>query len=189
MRAVFLVAIAACALALGGCWQSKGSLYGVAKAVTPFRAGKVVSVSVDHAGDTSKSVLALSGTTYRLVNDDKGTSDFGDAFVLRFFALAGLPRDIFVFEAASDDKCKPGDTCHPLTARSDRYYGLARVTKTGADVMNPDCEKNSAVAKQPGVKIGDYSTCTFASRGALEQALLAQGKRPWKTSLTYTYRK
>jgi hypothetical protein len=186
---VSLVLIAICALALGGCWQAKGSLYGDAKSVTPFRAGKVISVSADPAGDTSKLVLALSGATYRLVNDDKGTPDFGDTFVLRFFALAGLPQGTFVFEAASDDKCKPGDTCHPLTAKSDRYYGLARITKTGADVTSPDCDKGSVVAKQPGVKIDDYSTCTFASRAALEAALLAQSKRPWKTSLTYTYRK
>jgi hypothetical protein len=189
MRAVSLVLIAACALALGSCWQGKGSLYGDAKAVTPFRAGKVISVSADQAGGTSRSVLTLAGTTYRLVNDDKGTSDFGDAFVLRFFALAGLPGDTFVFEAASDDTCKPGETCHPLTAQSDRYYGLARVTRTGAQVTSPDCDKGSVVAKQPGVKIDDYGTCTFASRAALETALLAQGKRPWKTSLTYTYRK
>jgi hypothetical protein len=188
MRAVFLVAIAACALALGGCWQSKGSLYGVAKAVTPFRAGKVVSVSVDHAGDTSKSVLALSGTTYRLVNDDKGTSDFGDAFVLRFFALAGLPRDIFVFEAASDDKCKPGDTCHPLTADSPRYYGLARQTAHGAEIENPDCATNGAAAKLRGVIMGDDNACTFTSRAALAQALRRLAAQPWKADLTYSYR-
>jgi hypothetical protein len=189
MRALSIALIAACALALGGCWQSKGSLYGDAKAVTPFRAGKVISNASDHPGDTSKLVLALTGTTYRLVNDDKGTSDFGDTFVLRFFALAGFPAGTFVFEAASDDKCKSGDTCHPLTAQSDRYYGLARITKTGADVTSLDCDKNSAIAKQPGVKIGDYSTCTFTSRAALEKALLAQAKLRWKTSLTYTYRK
>lgn len=189
MRAVSLLSIAACALALGGCWQSRGSLYGDAKAVTPFRAGKVVSIASDHPGDGSRSVLAFSGTTYRITNDDKGTSDFGDAFVLRFFTLVGLPHGTFVFEAASDDKCKPGDTCHLLTAQSDRYYGLARSTKTGAEVTSPDCDKDSAVAKQPGVKIEDYSTCTFASRAALEKALQAQSKRPWKASLTYTYRK
>jgi hypothetical protein len=188
VRTISLVLIVACALVLGGCWQSKGSLYGDAKAATPFHAGKVISAGSDHPGDTSKLVLALTGTTYRLVNDDKGTSDFGDTFVLRFFALAGLPAGMFVFEAASDDKCKSGDTCHPLTAKSDRYYGLARVTKSGAQVASPDCNKGDAVAKMPGVKIEDYGTCTFTSRTSLEQTLLAQARRPWKTSLTYTYR-
>jgi hypothetical protein len=189
MRAASIALLAACALALGGCWQSKGSLYGDARPVTPFHAGKVTSVASGHSGDTSKLVLTLSGNTYRLINDDKGTPDFGDTFVLRFFALAGLPDGTFVFEAVSDDKCRPGDICHPLTAQSDRYYGLARTARTGAEVASPDCNKGDAIAKIPGVKIEDYSTCTFASRASLEKALLVQSKRPWKTSLTYTYRK
>jgi hypothetical protein len=189
MRAVSLVLIAACALVLGGCWQSKGSLYGDARAVTPFRAGKVTSAASDHPANISKLVLALSGTTYRLVNDDKGTSDFGDAFVLRVFTLAGLPQGLFVFEAASDDKCRSGDTCDPLTAASMRYYGLARPTAQGAEIENPDCAMHGAVAKLRGVMMGDENVCTFTSRVTLEDGLLAQAKRPWKADLTYTYRK
>lgn len=177
---------AICALA-AGCWQSSGSLMGGAKPVQPLRAGKVVSSNTENPKELSRSVLTREGAGYRLTNADKGTSDFGDAFVLRLFTLAGLPKDVLVFEAVSDDKCKPGETCHPMTPKSERYYGLVRLTKTGAEVANPDCDKASAAAKLPGVKVGSYGTCTFTSRAALETALQDQAKRGWKTNLTYRY--
>ena len=170
-----------------GCWQSSGSLMGDAKPVQPLRAGKVVSHNAENPKALSHSVLTREGTGYRLTNADKGTSDFGDAFVLRFFALAGLPQDIFVFEAASDDPCKPGETCKPMTPKSERYYGLVRLTKTGAEVANPDCDKASMAAKLPSVKSGSYGTCTFTSRASLETALADQAKRAWKANLTYRY--
>jgi hypothetical protein len=107
--------------------------------------------------------------------------------VLRFVALPGLPRDMFVFEAVSDDKCRPGQTCHPMTAKSERDYGLLRRTQGGAEVTNPDCSKSDAVAKLPGVKAGDYSICSFENRASLETALLALAKQRWKTGLVYTY--
>ena len=187
-----LAVLALCVLPLcflsGGCWQSKGSLYRGAGPVQPLRTGKVFSVNPEDPKARSHAVLTRdAGGAYRLTNADKGTSDFGDAYVLRLFSLAGLPTGVFVFEAASDDKCKPGNICHPLTETSDRYYGLVRLTKTGAEVTSPDCDKASAAARLPGVKVGDYATCTFTSRASLETALKAQAAQSWKVNLTYHY--
>ena len=171
-----------------GCWQSRGSLYGNAVPVEPLRAGKVFSISPDNPKEISHAVLTRqNGGAYRLTNADKGTSDFGDAFVVRFFTLAGLPKGSFVFEAVSDDKCEPGKTCNRITPASERYYGLMRLTKTGAEVTSPDCDKTSAAARLPGVTAGDYGTCTFTSRASLETALRAQAVQPWKVNLAYRY--
>jgi hypothetical protein len=188
MRKLGLIALAAICLLTAGCWQSSGSLYGNAKTVQPFRTGKLVSSNPENPKDLSHSVLTRdAGDGYRLTNADKGTSDFGDAFALRFFALAGLPKDVFVFEAVSDDKCNPGDVCRPMTAKSARYYGLVRLTKTGAEVTSPDCDKTSAAARLPGVKAEDYGTCSFVSRASLETAVRAQAGQKWKINLTYRY--
>ena len=171
-----------------GCWQSKGSLYGNAPTAEPLRTGKVFSTSPDNPKEISHSVLTRDkGGAYRLINADKGTSDFGDAYVVRFFALAGLPKGSFVFEAVSDHKCEPGKTCNRITASSERYYGLMRLTKTGAEVTSPDCDKTSATARLPGVTAGGYGTCAFTSRASLESALKAQATQPWKINLTYKY--
>lgn len=178
--------LAICALA-AGCWQSNGSLMEDAKPVQPLRLGKVISSNNENSKDVSHAVLTREGAGYRLTNADKGTPDFGDAFVLRFFVLAGMPKDVFVFEAVSDDKCHPGETCRPMTAESERYYGLMRLTRTGAEVTSPDCDRTSAAARLPGVKVGRYGTCTFTDRAALEKALADQAARKWKINLTYRY--
>ena len=60
--------------------------------------------------------------------------------------------------------------------------------KRGERIMNPDCEKSDPVAKLPGVKAGDYSICSFASRASLEKALLAPRQERWKTSVVYSLR-
>lgn len=187
MRGLRTIGLFAICLLAAGCWQSSGSLMGDAKPAQPLRTGKVVSHNAENPKDLSHSVLTREGAGYRLTNADKGTSDFGDAFVLRFFTLTGLPKDVFAFEAASDDKCNPGETCRPMTPKSERYYGLMRLTRTGAEVTSPDCDKTSAAAKLPGVKASDYSTCIFTSRASLESALQDQAKRAWKINLTYRY--
>src|SRR5450432_4355836 len=87
------VIVLACLL-LAGCWQSEGSLYGGAKTVQPLTAGKVVSR--DPGSPRKLNHFALTkqaGGAYRLANNDKGSSDFGDAVRLRVFALPGLPKD------------------------------------------------------------------------------------------------
>jgi len=173
-------------LLLAGCWQSAGTLFGDVKPVQPFAAGKLVSTNPDKPADIGHSQLTKQKDgSYRLAATDK--ADLGDAMVLRFIALPGLPANVYVFEAVSDDACKPGQTCHPLTAQSERDYGLVRDTKTGAEVFNPDCGKSSAVAKLPGVKADTYGSCTFANRASLEKALLDLAKQGWKTSVIYRY--
>jgi hypothetical protein len=171
---------------LAGCWQSSGSLFGDVQPVQPFRAGKLVSTNPDKPADVSHSLLTKGKDgSYRLASADK--DDLGDAMVLRFLVLPGLPKDMFVFEAVSDDKCKPGETCHPVTAASERDYGLVRLTKTGAEVSSPDCGKTSPAAKLPGVRADDYGSCSFSNRASLEKALLDSAKQGWKTSLAYRY--
>jgi hypothetical protein len=184
MRAAVVVLAA---LALAGCWESEGSLYGAATPVEPFRPGKMVSYAADKPAEVSRAVLSKGASgVYRLTNADKG-KDFGDAIVLRFFTGPGLPKDVFVFEAVSDDKCRPGESCRPITAKSERDYGLVRLTKTGAEVTSPDCDKASPAAKLPGVSLRDYGICRFASRAALEAAGRDQAGRPWKPHMVYRY--
>lgn len=187
MRLMPFAALALAAL-LSGCWQSNGSLYDGVPSATPLHAGDVVTRNPDQSGPPGHAVLTRNAAGYRLTNADKGSSDFGDAFAFRLFALPGLPAHSFVFEAASDDKCKSSDTsCHPMTASSPRYYGLLWLTAQGAEVENPDCGKTDAVARLPGVKADSYGACTFAGRGALEAALHRLAKQPWKASLVYNY--
>ena len=183
MRAPFV--LLSCLL-LAGCWQSTGTLFGDTKPVQPFRAGKLVASNAEKPADVSHSMLTVGKDgSYRLAATDK--ADLGDAVVLRFIALPGLPANVYVFEAVSDDACKPGQTCHPMTAKSERDYGLVRATKTGAEVFNPDCAKSSAVAKLAGVKADEYGSCSFSNRASLEKALLDLAKQGWKTSVTYKY--
>jgi hypothetical protein len=172
-------------LLLAGCWQSEGSLYDGAKTVQPLTAGKVVSRDPGSPRKLNHFLLTKQAGGYRLANSDKASSDFGDAVRLRFFAAPGLPKDMFVFEAVSDDACKPGTSCHTVTEKTERDYGLLRLTRTGADVSSPDCDKTTA--KLPGVTASDYGTCTFTSRASLETALLAQARQSWKASLSYKY--
>lgn len=185
MRAAFAMVAA---LALAGCWESEGSLYGGAKPAEPFRPGKLVSYASDKPADTSHAVLTKSaGGVYRLTNADKGSKDFGDAIMLRFFAGPGLPKDMFLFEALSDDKCRPGESCRGVMAKSERDYGLVRLTKTGAEAASPDCDKSSPAARLPGVSARDYGICRFASRAALEAAAKDLALRPWKPQMVYRY--
>ena len=186
MRTCAPVILLTCLL-VAGCWQSEGSLYGDAKPVQPLAAGKVTSQDPGTPKKLHHFLLAKEGGAYRLTNNDKASSDFGDAVVLHFFALSGVPKDVFVFEAVSDDKCRPGDICHPMTAKSERDYGLMRLTRRGAEVTSPSCDKASAAAKLPGVTADDCGTCTFTSRASLETALKAQARQGLKPSLTYKY--
>ena len=170
-----------------GCWVSNGSLYRGVTPVQPLRTGKVVSQPEDPKERSHWVLTRQMDGAYRLTNADKGTSDFGDAYVVRFFTLTGLPKGSFAFEAVADDKCEPGKDCNRMTAASERYYGLMRLTRNGAEVTSPDCDKTSAAAQLPGVRAGDYGICTFTSRASLESALKAQATKPWKINLTYRY--
>ena len=177
------IAILLLGLGLGGCFESAGSLYGEQKPVFPFHDGTVITRDKD--GKLGHFSLARRGDLYRFVITDKG-EDFGEGYDMRFFPLAGLAPDMLVFEAA--EVCKPADkACKPATAASPRFYGLARLTKTGAEQFNPVCAKDSVFAKLPGVTAKDYDTCDFTSRGALEKALLAMSRQPRKPDTVYRY--
>lgn len=180
-----IVTVLSCLL-LAGCWQSDGSLFADMRPVQPFAAGKLVSSNPDKPEDAGHLLLTkASDGSYRLLSTDK--KDAGDAVVIRFLALPGLPPDMFVFEEASDDACRPGDICHPLTQTSERDYGLVRRTSTGAEITSPDCDGSSPAARLPGVKAGDYGICSFSNRASLETALLDLAKQGWKPSIVYRY--
>ena len=89
-----IITILTC-LVLAGCWQSTGSLFGDVKPLQPFHAGKVVSSDPEKPGEVSHAVLtSAKDGSYRLTSTDK--DDAGDAVVLRFIALGGLPKDVFI---------------------------------------------------------------------------------------------
>jgi hypothetical protein len=178
--------VLASALLLAGCWQSSGTLFGDIKPVQPFAAGKVMSSNLAQPEEVSHALLTKQKDgSYRLTITDK--AERGDAVLLRFIALPGLPPDVFVFEAVSDDKCRPGNVCHPVTATSERDYGLVRRTRTGAEVTDPDCAAGSPATRLPGVKMSDYGICRFSDRTSLETALLGLARQGWKTSVIYKY--
>ena len=178
-----MAALVACAL-LAGCWQSKGSLYGDRASLQPFREGRVESRAAGRNANIGRARLTWRRDGYRLTNDDRRDSDFGDYFTLRFFALSGAPAGTLVFEAT--DPCKADDKkCTPQTAP--RYYGLARATRRGAAMFNPECAKNDPLGKRPGVTVEDYGICDFTERAELEKALSALAATDWKASVTYRF--
>jgi hypothetical protein len=156
-------------LLLAGCWQSNGSLYGKIDTVTPFRAGAVTQTGGDQAAQNFDLKLDADGG-YRMIGSDKGTDDFGEGFALRFIALAGLPENVYEYEAVSLSHCGQPAGCDPVKPTDPRYYGLIRTTMEGAEEIRPDCKKDAALT--PGIK-DDDGVCTFQSRLKLEQSLLA----------------
>jgi len=179
-RALMLLA----ALPLAGCWEAKTSLYGGARPLQPLGTGKVIGLNSDKKESEHSVLTREAGGAYRLTNDEKGSSDFGDSFAVRFFSFRGAPSGVLIFEAQERKNCKPGDT--NCTQDPMYYYGLAKVKSGSAEVVNPDCDKDSATAKMPGVAAGDYGTCTFTDRATLEKAMLALSQEPWKPQVTYT---
>jgi hypothetical protein len=162
-------------LLLAGCWQSNGSLYGKIDTVTPFRAGAIVETGGEQAAQNFDLKLDADGG-YRMIGSDKDTDGFGEGFALRFIALAGLPPNVYEYEAVSLSHCDQPTGCDPVKLSDPRYYGLIRTTPDGADEIRPDCKKDAALT--PGIKDED-GTCTFQSRLKLEQSLLAlAGKAP-----------
>src|SRR5476649_1258577 len=147
-----LAALLVCVV-LAGCYLSNGPLYRGFPSITPFRPG--ILTARNARGETSHAVLTLERGQYRLTNDDRGTSDFGDAMTIRFFPLLGAPSDTLAFEA--EDVCRPvkGDCNKALVTTS--YHGLARVTPRGAEVISPDCSKASI----PGITDNSYGSCNL----------------------------
>ena len=170
------LAVLAVSVLLAGCWQSKVDFYANVPTATPFHPGKVASSSA--GGEQTHAVLNLERGRYRLTNDDRGSSDFGDGFILRFLPLAGAPSDIWAFDA--QDACKPADA---NCKTQQHYYGLVRLMPQGAEVRNPDCPKTTLLGARPD----NFGACDFSSRALLEKALLALARAAWKPDIVYRY--
>lgn len=185
-RAALLLSL----LLLGGCWQSRGTLYGDATPATPFKAGTVTQTGKDSSGKALVQHFALTleaNGAYRMIGTDKGQDDFGEGFVLRFFPLPGLPRDAYVYEAISLTHCARASGCAPLKADDPRYYGIALKTTGGVAEIRPDCERDAAATKPFGIK-NDSGTCDFSNRAVLEKSLLALANSGKKAAYDYTLR-
>lgn len=173
-------------IVLGGCWQSKGSVYGDAKPVTPFAAGGVIETGKDELGKPliQHFVLAKGAKdSYRMTFAGTDKENAGHGFLIRFFALTGLPANLYVYEAAALEHCDTKAGCDPVKPDEDRWYGLARVTAKGAQEIRPDCTKD-ILAMAP-IKDVD-GACDFADRATLERALLALAQT--NPAGTFSYR-
>lgn len=171
MNRSFRPLMALACLLLAGCWQSNGSLYGKVDTVTPFRAGAITQTGGKQAAQNFDLALDADGS-YRMIGSDKGTDDFGEGFALRFITLAGLPANVYEYEAVSLSHCDRPSGCDPVKPDDPRYYGLVRATPDGADEIRPDCKKDAAITMSAGIKEDD-GVCTFQSRLVLEKSLLA----------------
>ena len=163
---------------LSGCWQMKTRPYRDVPGVTVFAPGSVTMTGPGNKQQHYRLARQPKGR-YRLTSVDKG-SDFGEGFDLGFFPLPGAPSKVLIYQAVPLD--------HP---RDDmlRYYGLVVITGPGsADEMRPDCDKDGAAARASGTRKGGDGACTFATRAALEQSLLALWKRGRKPEYRYTMR-
>ena len=174
-------------LLLGGCWQSKGPLYGNAKPVTPFALGAVTETGKDDLGKPLIQHFALgktAGGAYRMINTGMDKDDAGHGFLLRFFPLPGLPADTYVYEAAALDHCDTKRGCDPVKPSDDRWYGLARATATGAEEMRPDCTKDILALAPTRIK-DTGGDCNFTDRATLEMALLAFARTDPPVNFSY----
>jgi hypothetical protein len=170
------LAVLAMSVLLAGCWQSKTDFYANVPTATPFHSGKVASNST--SGEQTHAVLSLELGRHRLTNDDRGSSDFGDSFLLRFIPLTGAPPDMWAFNA--QDACKPADA---NCKTQQHYYGLVRLTSRGAEVRNPDCPKTALLGARPD----NFGACDFSSRALLEKALRTLARAAWKPDIVYRY--
>ena len=150
--------IAGCVL-LAGCWESEIDFYASDAPLTPFKPGKVATTNSD--GHVSHSTLSLDDGVYIL---ELGT--FG--FRLRFFPLAGAPKDYLLVEMEILPSCKE-NVCAPVRVDASHYFAVAHLTQGGgAEELIASCDADTAEkfgAKQDG------EVCTLSDRATLEKAL------------------
>ena len=176
-------------LALGGCWQSKGSLYGAAKPETPFPTGRVTETGTDELGKPLVQHFTLTksaGGSYRMISTSTDKDDAGNGFLLRFYALKDLPAGTYVYESAPLEHCDTRAGCDPVKRGDDRWYGLARVTAGGADEIRPDCTKDVLAIAPTRIKDAE-GACNFTDRATLEQALVALARKNPPASFSYRF--
>jgi len=173
--------------ALGGCWQSKGSLYDGVKPATPFANGPLTETGTDELGKPLVQHFALTKSadgSYRMISTSRDNDYAGNGFLLRFFALAGLPAGVYVYEAASLEHCDTRAGCDPVKRSDDRWYGLAQLTANGAEEIRPDCTKDVVAIAPARIKDAE-GACNFTDRAILEQALLALARKNPATAFSY----
>ena len=151
--------VVACIVLLAGCWESKTDFYASDAPLTPFKAGRVATTDLE--GKVSHSTLSLRDGVYSLA---LGT--FG--FRLRFFPLAGAPKDYLLVEMEMLTGCKE-NICAPVRVDALHYFAVAHLTQGGgAEELAANCDGDMAEkigAKQDGV------LCDFSDRATLEKAL------------------
>lgn len=183
----FVLLLFSC-IALGGCWQSKGSLYDGVKPATPFATGSVTETGTDELGKPLVQHFSLAKSadgSYRMISTSRDKDGAGNGFLLRFFMLADLPAGTYVYEAASLEHCDTRVGCDRVKRDDDRWYGLARLTTRGAEEIRPDCTKD-VLAIAPGSIKDAEGACNFTDRATLEQALLALARK--NPAVAFTYR-
>jgi hypothetical protein len=151
--------VLAASVLLAGCWQSKVDFYESDTPLTPFKAGQVATTDSD--GKVTHSTLSLDDGVYVLGREAAG-------FRLRFFPLAGAPKDYLLIEAEIVHDCKD-NICAPLPANPLHFFAVAHLNQTGgAQELAANCDDETAEklgAKQDGV------VCDFSDRATLEKAL------------------
>ena len=176
-----------CCAMLGGCWQSEGSLYDGMKPATPLATGPVTETGTDELGKPLLKHFALTRDTdgaYRLISTDTGEDDRGNGFLIRLFALEGLPAGDYVYEAAALEHCDSHPGCDPVKPRDDRWYGLAHLMANSAGEIRPDCTKD-ILAIAPGRIKDQDGACAFTDRATLEQALLSLARKNPPSKYSY----
>jgi hypothetical protein len=176
-------------MALGGCWQSKGSLYEGVKPATPFATGHVTETGTDELGKPLVQHFSLvKGVdgAYRMISTSRDKDYAGNGFLLRFLTLAGLPAGTYVYEAASLEHCDTRAGCDRVKRSDDRWYGLARLTTHGAEEIRPDCTKDVLAIAPSGIKDAE-GACNFIDRATLERALLTLARKNPAVAFTYRF--
>ena len=120
-----------------------------------------------------------------MISTSTDKDDAGNGFLLRFFALSGLPADTYVYEAAPLEHCDTRAGCDPVKRDEDRWYGLAHQAAGGADEIRPDCTKDVLAISPTRIKDAE-GACNFTDRATLEQALIALARK--NPAATFSYR-
>jgi hypothetical protein len=144
---------------LAGCWQSKVDFYESDTPLTPFKPGQVTTTDSD--GKVTHSTLSLDDGVYVL---GRGTAGFR----LRFFPLAGAPKDYLLIEAEIVHDCK-GNICAPLPANPLHFFAVAHLDQAGgAEELAANCDGDTAKALG-ATQLGPV--CDFSDRATPEKAL------------------